>query len=122
MSQNVQLDFSSIPSRDPLPEGFYDVICEAAEVKTSKNGKPMLSARFREPEHDTAIFENFVLTPDCLWKLASFCKAVGIDTTGGSMDAEALAEQMIGVGVRVQVVTESYEGSDVNRIKKYMVG
>lgn len=117
----ISLDFSNIAKREPLAEGIYNVVLEEMEAKTSSTGKPMLSARFKEPETNTALFENFVLTPDALWKLQNFCQAVGIDTDDIS-DTDDIIQQAIGVEVQVKVVQREYQGNIQNSIKTYIMG
>lgn len=117
----ISLDFSNVPKREPLQEGIYNVVLEEMEAKTSSTGKPMLSARFREPGTNTAIFENFVLTPDALWKLQSFCDAIGLDTDGVT-DTDEIIEQAMGAEVQVKVVQREYQGNVQNSIKTYIMG
>lgn len=115
------LDFSSVPKREPLPDGIYNLTCESAECKDSKNGKPMLSVRFREMETGSAVFENFVLTPDCLWKLQGYLNILGIEADG-QLDAEELASSIVGTAVQAKVVQDDYNGQITNKVKKYMMG
>lgn len=117
----ISLDFSNVAKRDPLAEGIYNVVLEEMEEKQSSTGKPMLAARFREPESNTAIFENFVLTPDALWKLQNFCNAIGLDTSEVS-DTDAIIEAALGAEVQVKVVQREYNGNVTNSIKNYIMG
>jgi hypothetical protein len=117
----VSLDFSNVAKREPLPEGIYNVVLEEMALKTSKTDKPMLAARFKEPETGTAIFENFVLTPDALWKLQSFCSAVGIDSDEVT-DTDEIVEAAVGTEVQVKVVQREYNGNITNSIKSYIMG
>ena len=117
----ITLDFSNVPKREPLPEGIYNVVCEAVEEKTSKTGKPMLVARFQEVDTKTSIFENFLLTPDALWKLQSFCTAIGFDAEG-QIDTDDLTAAMLGAEVQVKVVQREYQGNITNNIKSYIMG
>lgn len=113
----ANLNFSSIPSREPLAEGVYLMNIEAVDEKQSSTGKDMLLVRFKEPETGTAIFENYVLTVDALWKLQELCNAIGIDTSA-DMDTSELIPELIGQTVKVKVIQEDYEGRIVNRAKK----
>ena len=117
----MNLNFDSIPKREPLPEGVYNLTLEKAEVKDSKNGKPMIAAQFKEPETSTVLFETFVLTPDALWKLKSFCDALGLQLSG-DFDTDDLIAQVTGTAVQAKLILDDYNGSTVNRIKSYIMG
>lgn len=113
---NLNLDFSSVQSNNVvLEEGLYSVVIEAVEEKTSSTGKPMLLVRFREANTNTALFENYVLTENCLWKLKELLDAAGVEADGiVDLDTDCL----IGVAFTAKVIKEDYNGNEVNRIKK----
>lgn len=113
----ANLNFSEIPSREPLAEGMYLLDIEAVEEKKSSTGKDMLLVRFKEPESNTAIFENYVLEANCLWKLQELCDALGIDTSV-DMDSSELIPMLQGSEVKAKVVQDTYNENIVNRIKK----
>lgn len=113
----ANLNFSEIPSREPLNEGMYVMNIEAAEEKKSSTGKDMILIRFKEPETNTAVFENYVLTPDCLWKLQELCNALGIDTSS-DMDSADLIAMLPGQMVKAKITQDTYNEQIVNRIKK----
>lgn len=112
---NLNLDFSSVRGGVVLEEGVYNVAIESVEEKTSSTGKNMLLVRFREEETQAAIFENYVLTPDAMWKLQELLKAAGMDATGV---VELDTDELIGLEFKAKVVKEDYNDSEVNRIKK----
>ena len=112
---NMTLDFSNVRGNVVLEEGTYNLTIEAVEEKTSSNGNPMLQVRFREEETKTAVFENYVLQENCLFKLKDLLSAVGLETDGIT---ELDTDSLIGVIVKAKVIKEEYNGSDVNRIKK----
>ena len=112
----ANLDFSNVASREALPEGMYSLLIEEAEDKVSSTGKDMLLIRFKEEESNTAIFENYVLTPAALWKLKQLCDVLSIDTST-NMDTSDLIPQLIGNYVKAKVVQDEYNGSTVNRVK-----
>ena len=112
---NMNLDFSNVQGGTILEEGMYGVIVESVEEKTSASGKPMLLVRFREKETKTAIFENYVLQENCLWKLKELLVAAGIEC-GGVIDFNT--EDLIGLEFNAKIIQDSYNDSTVNRIKK----
>ena len=112
---SINLDFSSIPSREPLAEGVYTFEVKKVEEKTSSSGNPMLCVLFEEIETKTGVFENYVLTANCLWKLQELLTAVGIDA---SADVSFEPEYLVGQVVKGKVVQEDYEGNIKNRMRK----
>lgn len=113
----ANLNFSSIPSQEPLAEGVYILNIEEVEEKTSSSGKDMLLVRFKEAETNTAIFENYVIQENTLWKLKELCDAVGVDTSV-DMDTVDLIPMLKGNVVKAKVVQDVYNDNTVNRVKK----
>lgn len=112
---SINLDFSSIPSREPLAEGVYTFEVKKVEEKTSSSGNPMLLILFEEIETKTAVFENYVLTANSLWKLQELLNALGMDT---SAEVSFEPEDLVGQVVKGKVVQEEYDGNIRNRMKK----
>lgn len=112
---NMNLDFSNVQGGTILDEGMYNVTIESVEEKTSVSGKPMLLVRFREEETKTAIFENYVLQENCLWKLKELLSAAGIECNG-SVDVDT--DDLVGLVFKAKIVQDDYNDSKVNRIKK----
>lgn len=111
----MNLDFSNVRGNDPLPEGTYLLTLEHIEQKTSSTGKAMLQARFREEETGTAVFENYLLQENCLWKLKELLSAAGLECAG-NIDFDP--ESLVGLQFSAKIVLEDYNDSEVNRIKK----
>lgn len=112
---NMNLDFSNVQGGTILDEGMYNVTIESVEEKKASTGNPMLLVRFREETTKTAIFENYVLTENCLWKLKELLVAAGIECNG-AIDFDT--EDLIGLVFKAKIVQDSYNDSTVNRIKK----
>lgn len=111
------LDFSSVPSNEPLVEGTYELTISKVEEKQSQSGKDMILVTFKHDETGTAIWENYVLQENCLWKLKELFDAVGIDTTG-PVDIEW--SDLVGQMVMAKVIQEEYNGNMKNRVAKVM--
>ena len=109
------LDFSNVASNEPLEEGMYELDITKVEEKTSSTGKDMVLVTFKHQETGTAIWENYVLQENCLWKLKELLDAVGFDTTGA---LELDFEELVGQTVNAKVVQDEYNGQIKNRIKK----
>lgn len=113
---NLNLDFSSVQSGNTLlEEGMYNLTLESVEEKTSSTGKQMLLVRFREETTQTALFENYVLAENCLWKLKELLNAAGLECDG-MLDLDT--DELIGLMFKAKVIQEDYNDSKVNRIKK----
>lgn len=111
----ISLNFSSVDRREPLAEGIYVVRIDEVTEKVSSTGKDMLSVKFMEQESRTVIFDNYVLTPNALWKLAELFNVLGYDT---SQDMDFDFAELVGAELKAKVVQEEYNGNIVNRIKK----
>ena len=115
----LNLDFSSIPSREPLEEGVYHLRIAKVEETTSSTGNPMLKVEFDvlEVEGNRKMWDNYVLIDKCLWKVKELFDALGVDT---SELVEMDVTELVGMEVNGKVIQETYNGDIVNRIKKVM--
>ena len=107
----LNLDFSSVPSREPLDEGVYDLTIAKIEETTSSTGNPMLKVEYdvNGVEGKRKLWDNYVLIDKCLWKVKELFDALGVDTS-----------ELLGMQVKGKVIQETYNGDIVNRIKKVM--
>lgn len=113
----LNLDFSSVPSREPLDEGIYSLTIAKAEETTSSTGNPMLKLEFdvNDVEGNRKLWDNYVLIDKCMWKLKELFDALGVDTSEiVTMDID----ELVGMQVNAKVIQELYNGDVVNRIKK----
>jgi hypothetical protein len=115
----LNLDFSSVPSREPLDEGVYDLTIAKIEETTSSTGNPMLKVEYDVlgVEGKRKLWDNYVLIDKCLWKVKELFDALGVDT---SELVEMDVSELLGMQVKAKVVQETYNGDIVNRIKKVM--
>ena len=113
----LNLDFSSVPSRDPLDEGIYSLTIAKVEETTSSTGNPMLKVEYdvNGVEGNRKLWDNFVLIDKCLWKLKELFDALGLDT---SASVEMDVTELVGMQVNAKVIQETYNGDVVNRVKK----
>jgi hypothetical protein len=109
------LNFSGVGSGKVLPEGVYQLNIDDVQEKVSSSGNPMLLVRFKEPQENTAIFENYVLIPDSLWKLKELLTPCGIDCDG---EIDFDPQSIVGMTVTAKVIQELYQGEPKNRVKK----
>lgn len=113
----INLDFSNVPQQVLLEEGLYKVRIKKAELKKSSTGKDMLSVIFEEDTTKSAIFENYTLTPDALWKVRELLDAAGFDTKNM---VEFDPSTLVGLEFNAKVVQRTLpnDGATVNGIKK----
>lgn len=111
----MTLDFTSVPKQILLDEGMYEVTIKKVEKKVSNSGKDMLFVVFEEVNTKSAIFENYVLTPDALWKLEELLRAAGFDTEG-IIDFDE--QSLVGMMFKAKIVQREYNGNTTNSIKK----
>lgn len=115
----INLDFSSVPSREPLEEGIYHLQIAKVEETNSSTGNPMLKVEYNVlgVEGNRKLWDNYVLIDKCLWKVKELFDALGIDT---SELVEMDVTEMVGLEVQAKVIQETYNGDIMNRIKKVM--
>lgn len=115
----INLDFSSVPSREPLEEGVYHLQIAKVEETNSSTGNPMLKVEYNVlgVEGNRKLWDNYVLIDKCLWKVKELFDALGIDT---SALVEMDVNELVGLEVQAKVIQETYNGDITNRVKKVM--
>lgn len=118
---SINLDFSNVPSREPLPEGIYPVSIAKVEQTLSKSsGNPMLKIEFNinDPEYSgRKVWANYVLTEAAMWKVMELFKALGLPTESiVSIDTD----ELVGLECSAQIGQREYEGNIQNEVKKVM--
>ena len=115
----INLDFSSVPSREPLEEGIYHLQIAKVEETTSSTGNPMLKVEYNVlgVEGNRKLWDNYVLIDKCLWKIKELFDALGIDT---SNLVEMDVTELVGMEVQAKVIQETYNGDIMNRVKKIL--
>lgn len=113
----LNLDFSSVPSREPLEEGVYSLTIAKVEETTSSTGNPMLKIEYdvNGVEGSRKLWDNYVLIDKCLWKVKELFQALGIDT---SAIVEMDVTELVGMQVNAKIIQETYNGDIQNRVKK----
>ncbi len=115
----LNLDFSSVPSREALPEGTYHLMIAKVEETTSSTGNPMLKVEYDVLEYEGSrkLWDNFPLIETALWKLKELLDAVGMDTSA-VVDMDPM--DLVGQEINAKVIQEEYQGETVNRVKKIL--
>jgi len=121
------IDFSAVPSMDPVPNGDYEAEVVHAEVGTSKAGYPKIDLRWKiiGGEHDgRQIFDSLSFHPNALFRVKQVLQAFDFaNDFSGSVDPEELVGQTAMLKVALEPGTdvdpntgEPYPAR--NRIKK----
>lgn len=114
----LNLDFSSVPSREPLEEGVYELTISKCEETTSSTGNPMLKVEYDVTGFENRkLWDNYVLIDKCLWKVKELFNALGLDTES-VVTIDPM--ELVGHSVNAKVIQEDYQGETVNRIKKVL--
>ena len=115
----INLDFSSVPSREPLEEGIYHLQIAKVEETNSSTGNPMLKVEFNVlgVDGNRKLWDNYVLIDKCLWKVKELFDALGVDT---SALVEMDVNELVGMEVQAKVIQETYNGDIMNRVKKIL--
>ena len=115
----LNLDFSNVPSREPLEEGVYTLMIAKAEETVSSSGNPMLKIEYDVVGVDgnRKLWDNYVLIDKCLWKVQELFKALGIPTDA---IVEMDVQELVGQQVQAKVIQEEYNGDMQNRVKKIL--
>ena len=115
----LNLDFSSVPSREPLEEGVYHLQIAKVEEANSSIGNPMLKVEYNVlgVDGNRKLWDNYVLIDKCLWKVKELFDALGIDT---SNLVEMDVNELVGMEVQAKVIQETYNGDIMNRVKKIL--
>lgn len=112
----LNLDFSNVPSREPLEEGIYTLRIAKVDEAVSSTGNPMLKVEYDVVEHEgRKLWDNFVLIDKCLWKIKELFDAIGLDT---SSIVDIDVAELVGYEVQAKVIKEPYNDDIVNRVKK----
>lgn len=124
----MNIDFSSVPNREPLEEGTYLLTIAKAEEKLSSTGNPMIALEYdisatadgEVVEGGRKLWDNCSLQAQALFKLKDLFNALGMDT---SAVVDIDIADLVGQQVMAKVIQETYNGELRNRVKKlYPVG
>ena len=112
----LNLDFSNVQSRDPLPEGTYPAsVAKVEQVLSKSSGNPMLKVEFNYSGRK--VWGNYVLTEAAMWKVQELFSALGLDTDA-ILDIDT--DDMVGMTCNLKIAQREYEGNIQNEIKKAM--
>lgn len=101
------IDFSSVQSLDPVPNGTYNAEIVHAEEGVSKAGHPKMDLRWKITEGEHAgrqIFDSMSFHPSALWRTKATLQALGFPET---FNGELGAEDLVGREAQLVVTLES---------------
>lgn len=119
------IDFDSVSEGgfEPLPVGTYSANIGTMEMRTSKNGNPMLSITFNIVHPDfpkRKLFSHYVLNNDiALGRLKKFLLNVFPDISLSNLNLSALCAAGTGIGraCELKVIQRPYDGRMTNDVK-----
>lgn len=113
---------------EPIPPGVYDFVVKTAECKETQTGKDMfkISAAVENGPHaGRIVWDNLVVSPENPKAMGMFfMKFAKMGLTASNLfDHEPTNEQicsrLIGARFRGEVVIDTYQGREGNKIKNY---
>lgn len=121
----MNLDFSSVPSREPIPEGIYNVQIAKVDETTVKgdgpnSGAPMLKIEFDvidDPYNGRKVWANYLQTPKMMWKFQELFKSLGLPTDG---TVEIDSSELVGLQCRAKIGQREWNGDIQNDVQKTM--
>lgn len=128
MPTGTVINFDNIDENagfEPLPIGKYACHISTMEMRTSKNGNPMLSITFvvaavHDEYKNRKLFTHFVLNNDIsLGRLKKFLIDIFPDISLANVDLQELCSSGIGLGraCDLQVSQRPYDGKITNDVK-----
>lgn len=102
----ISIDFSDIPSLEPIDPGTYPMEIVAAEEGESQTGNPKIDIRWKVLDgkyEGRVVFDNLSFAPNALWRTKLQLQALG---WGKEFSGEITGEDLIG---RIADVTVSKE-------------
>ena len=124
----MNIDFSSVPSREALEEGTYLLHIAKAEEKLSSTSNPMINIEYdvvatadgEAVAGGRKLWDNYSLQSQALFKLKELFNSLGMDTAN-IVDIDI--NDLVGLQVMAKLVQETYNGELRNKVKKlYPVG
>lgn len=114
------------PVYTPIPAGIYDfaVASKSIKIERSKGGNNMIKVESRcisdfaytgsdgveKNAKGSKFTEYFVLNEDSAWKLAQFCKAIGVESEEGKLDTDDFLGQEFSAKLKIG----TYKKEEVN--------
>lgn len=114
----IALDVTQAKEFEAVPAGYYSVVVQKVEPRTSQAGNPCLSLDLQITEGEYAgrhLFYILPLVKEADWRVKSLLEAAGVPYGPDGFDSDDLLGRELVVKVRVEV----YEGTETNRISAF---
>jgi hypothetical protein len=122
-AQGLVIDFSAVPSQDPIPNGMYNAVIKRAKqgVSGTGNGKIDLQWAVEGGDHDGRIvFDTLAFHPNALWRVRDTLRAIGFpENFKGAIDPEALLGEVAVIEVGTRPIKRNGNEIDPNTNKPY---
>jgi hypothetical protein len=124
---NLKINMADVKvsSFEAIPKGWYHTRVTGWTLETTKSG-PNEGANYINFEltvqdgeyEDRKLWVNASLLPHALFTLKNLTDASGLDSSG-DIDADDLADQLVGQEQMSRVIVKPYEGDDKNEVKGF---
>ena len=110
---NFSIDFSEIPTTEPVPEQWYPAEIVTVKAGVSKSsGSPKLDVQWKitgDEYNNRRVFQTLSLKPEALWALRAFMEGLGLvpKNFDGALDINA--EEWIGMEGWIKVGIQKSE-------------
>lgn len=101
------IDFTNVPSLDPVPDGVYQAEVVHAEEGMSKTGNPKIDLRWKivGGEFDgRQIFDTMSFHPDALWRTKLTLQGMGFSK---DFSGDVGASDLVGLTAELVVIKET---------------
>lgn len=122
----VKIDFTQIPSREPVSEGSHNAVVSKVEFRANSDPSkhPYLSWTYEVadgPDAGKTVYDMTSLAPQALWRLAGIVHVL----TGEELDSveftyddtgTVVLPRFAGRPVQIEVIHEEYDGRSRARV------
>lgn len=106
------------------PIGEYNfMVADVEKTFSQSSGNPMLKVRLELQGADGSVFDNLVLTENCMFKVVTFLESIGLKQKGEElkMSIGEAADKAKGLEGRLKIKHELYRGENRAKVAHYII-
>ena len=106
------------------PIGEYNfMVADVEKTFSQSSGNPMLKVRLELQGADGSVFDNLVLTENCMFKVVTFLESIGLKQKGEElkMSIGEAADKAKGLEGRLKIKHELYKGENRAKVDHYII-
>lgn len=106
------------------PIGEYNfMVADVEKTFSQSSGNPMLKVRLELQGADGSVFDNLVLTDNCMFKVVTFLESIGLKQKGEElkMSIGEAADKAKGLEGRLKIKHELYKGENRAKVDHYII-